>query len=207
VLVAGSGVLFVLSAPSGTGKSTVARRLLARMPEMSFSVSYTTRPMRVGEREGHDYHFVGRDTFEGMVGQGAFLEWAAVFDQLYGTGREATGAALAGGRQLLLDIDVQGARQVRESGAPSVSVMLLPPDYATLVSRLEQRASESDAERSGRLGRARREAEDYRFFDYVVVNSEVERTVEELVSIVRAEGRRTRRAAEQAQRILATFPS
>ncbi len=206
VHVGGRGVLFVLSAPSGTGKSTVARRLLERVPEMAFSVSFTTRPIRAGERDGHDYHFVERPAFERMVADGAFLEWAAVFDQLYGTGRAATAAALDAGRPLLLDVDVQGARQVRDAGVPSVAVMLLPPDYATLVARLERRASESDAERAGRLRRARREAEDYRLFDYVVVNSDVGETVEQLASIVRAEGRRTGRCTEQAERILATFP-
>ncbi len=204
---AARGILFVLSAPSGTGKSTVARRLFERVPELGFSVSYTTRPRRTGEVDGQDYHFVDRAGFERMVEQGAFLEWAALFGQLYGTGRAATEAALTEGRQLLLDIDVQGARQVRESGVPKVSIMVLPPDFATLVARLRGRASESEGELAGRLARARREVEEYRYFDYLVVNREVEPTVGDVESIVRAERRRTVHCSDQAERILATFPA
>jgi guanylate kinase len=201
------GILFVLSAPSGTGKSTAARGLLERVGDLEFSVSYTTRPRRPGEEEGRHYHFIDRERFERMVEERAFLEWASVFGHLYGTGARATREALAAGRQLLLDIDVQGARQVRESGMPSVSIMLLPPDFAELESRLRRRGSESDEERASRLARARREAEDYRHFDYVVINRDVSETVSELESIVRAERRRTLHSAEEARRSLATFPA
>jgi guanylate kinase len=206
-LAAAHGILFVLSAPSGTGKSTIARRVLERVADLEFSVSFTTRPCREGEQDGRDYHFIERPRFESMVEDGSFLEWAAVFGQLYGTGAELTRAALAEGRNLLLDIDVQGARQVRESGIPNVSVMLLPPDFRSLEARLRGRGSESEDELGNRLAKARREAEDYRFFDYLIVNRNVEQATAELESIVRAERHRSLHAADEAQNILATFPS
>jgi guanylate kinase len=201
-----NGILFVISAPSGTGKSTVARELIARVEELDFSVSYTTRPRRDGEQEGCDYHFVVRTEFESMIEAGAFVEWADVFGHLYGTSRAATRAVLESGRHLLLDIDVQGARQVRESDHPSVSIMLLPPDFPTLERRLRSRGSESDEQRSQRLARARPEAEDYRFFDYVVINEELAGTVQQLETIVRAEPCRTARQRPRVQSILTTFP-
>jgi guanylate kinase len=201
-----AGVFFVISAPSGTGKSTVAHRLLERVPELEFSVSYTTRPRRDGEREGRDYHFVDRERFEAMIRDGALLEWADVYGHLYGTGVEKTRQALDRGCWLLLDIDVQGARQVRESDIPGVSVMLLPPDYATLEARLRHRGSESEAELSRRLARARDEVEDYRYFDHVVINDDVETTASELESIVRGERPPAGDAVQRAQEILATFP-
>jgi guanylate kinase len=196
----------VISAPSGTGKSTVARRLIDRVPNLEFSVSFTTRPRREGERDGLDYHFVDRERFDTMIREGALLEWAEVYGQLYGTGLGATRELLGRGRCLLLDIDVQGARQVRGHDVPAVSVMLLPPDYATLEARLRQRGSEPDEELDLRLARARNEAEDYRYFDYIVINDDVEATVSDLESIVRAEHSRTDHSNHRVQEILETFP-
>jgi guanylate kinase len=202
------GVLFVLSAPSGTGKSSVARRLLEDVDGLEFSVSYTTRSRRPGERDGSDYHFVDRPAFDAMIAAGELLEWAEVYgDQLYGTGRERTLAALAEGRDLLLDIDVQGARQVREAGVPAVLVMLLPPDYRTLAGRLEARGSESGGTIGRRLAAARREVEEFVRFDYVVINDRLEQAAATVAAIVTAERRRSARSAGEVRRIIASFPA
>ncbi len=201
------GILFVISAPSGTGKSSVAKRLLASVDGIGFSVSYTTRPRRAGEQDGREYHFVDEGKFDAMAAGGGFLEWAHVFGHRYGTGREASETALEAGRDLLLDIDVQGARKVRESGIASVSVFLLPPDYATLEHRLRSRASDDEAQIRGRLALARQEAGEYRHYDYLVINDRLEQAVEDLRSIVTAERRRVARLRADAERTLATFPA
>lgn len=200
------GILFVISAPSGTGKSTVARELVRRISGLEFSISFTTRPPRANETDGKHYFFVDHERFERMVGEGAFLEWARVFDNLYGTGLEVTQRVLAAGRDLLLDIDVQGARQVREGPVPAVSVMILPPDFPTLAARLAGRGSEDLEGQERRLAQAREEAREYEAFDYLVVNDDLDRTVDSIAAIVRAERRRTERSAADAIRILATFP-
>jgi guanylate kinase len=199
-------VLFVMAAPSGTGKSTITDRVLGAVGGLAFSVSYTTRAPRPGELDGRHYHFVDRAAFEHMREAGAFLEWAEVFGQLYGTGIEATRAALAAGTDLLLDIDVEGARQVRRAGLDAVSIMVFPPDFATLERRLADRGSEERAERGRRLARARNEATSYLEFDYLVVNQGLDETVDGVVAIVRAERRRARRCGIEARRILASFP-
>jgi len=200
------GILFVISAPSGTGKSTVAHLVVGGDERLDFSVSYTTRLPREGEIDGQDYHFVDRETFQEMTAQGAFLEWAEVFGNLYGTGLDATRDALDRGRDLMLDIDVQGASQVRKGPVPAVLVMILPPDFGTLEGRLKGRASEDADERVRRLARARREAASYGEFDYLVVNEDLERAVDGVRAIIRAERQRTLRCGAVARRILATFP-
>jgi guanylate kinase len=201
------GTLFVISAPSGTGKSTLSRRLLESVPRLTFSVSYTTRPRRAGEENGREYEFVVDDRFDAMVAAGGFLEWAHVFDHKYGTGLAATEAVLASGKNLLLDIDVQGARQVRAAGLDAVSIFVLPPDYASLAERLTRRGSEDPSALSLRLREARREALEYDRFDYVVVNADLEVASSELTAIVRAESARTARCRERVRRILSTFPA
>ncbi len=199
------GTLFVISAPSGAGKSSLARGLLAAVPGLEFSISHTTRPRRPGEEDGREYHFVDDAAFDAMVAGGGFLEWARVFGHRYGTGRAAAARALEAGRDLLLDIDVQGARQVRESGVPSVSIFVLPPSFADLEARLRSRGSEDEGELGRRLAEARREAGEFRSYDYLVVNDRLERCVEDLRSVVTAERRRVSRAEGEAGRILATF--
>ena len=201
------GTLFVISAPSGTGKTTLARRVLESVPGLAFSVSTTTRPRRAGEVSGREYHFVDDAAFDAMIASGGFLEWAHVFGHRYGTGRHATEASLAAGTDLLLDIDVQGARQVRATGLDAVSIFILPPDFGALASRLRLRASEDAEALRRRLGQARAEAMEYDHFDYTVVNAEVEEASQDLIAIVRAERARTARRRRTAAEIVSTFPA
>ena len=201
-----SGIVFVIAAPSGTGKSTITERVLRAGPGLAFSVSFTTRAERSGERDGEHYHFVDRATFERLRDAGSFLEWAEVHGQLYGTQIAATRAVLERGIDLLLDIDVEGARQVRRAPVDSVSIMILPPDFRALEERLASRGSEPDAERALRLSRARDEATSYLEFDYLVVNQQLDATLAEVVAILRAERRRSRRCDAEARRIVASFP-
>jgi len=203
---ASPGVLFVLSAPSGTGKSSLCRRLIEEVPGLGFSVSFTTRHRRAGEENGKQYWFVDDDRFDAMIAEDAFLEWAQVFGHRYGTGRAATSQALQA-RDLLLDIDVQGARQVRAGNEDAVSVFLLPPDFETLEARLRSRRSEDDVEVARRLALAGAEAREFSQYDYLVVNDDLERATFELAAIVRAERRRTPRRRAEAAHILSTFPS
>jgi guanylate kinase len=179
---------------------------LESCPHLRFSVSFTTRPRRAGEENGRDYEFVDDGRFDAMVAAGGFLEWARVFDHRYGTGRQATETVLESGKSLLLDIDVQGARQVKSREPEAVSVFILPPDYTALKERLARRGSEDESALSLRLGAARREAMEYDRFDYVVVNADLENAVSELASIVRAESARTTRRRDRVNKILSTFP-
>ena len=199
-------MLFVVSAPSGTGKTTVVRRLQGELGGLEWSVSYTTRKPRENEVDGREYHFVDGDRFAEMVEQGAFLEHAEVFGNRYGTGREETQRRLAAGDELLVEIDVQGAAQIRDSGVPAVLVMILPPDFATLEGRLIGRASETVEQQQGRLAKARTEAEAFGHFDYVVINRDLDDAVDEMKAIVRAERRRVIRCKEEAETILKSFP-
>ena len=200
------GTLFVLSAPSGTGKSSLCHRLVEDVDGLRFSVSYTTRHRRAGEENGRQYWFVDDRRFDEMAARDTFLEWARVFGQRYGTSRQDTDEALAEGVDLLLDIDVQGAEQVRRQEPDAVFVFILPPDFGTLERRLRARQSEDEAQVAARLAVARREAEEVSRYDYVVINDDLERAVAELVAIVRAERCRQSRRRSRVGRILDSFP-
>lgn len=203
---AGAALLVVMTAPSGTGKSSVVKELLAREPSLRFSVSLTTRPPRPGERDGVDYRFVTESDFRRHVEAGDFLEWARVHGHLYGTAATEIDRALGAGADVLLDIDVQGARQVAERYAGAVTVFLLPPDYATLQGRLRGRRSESEEAIASRLQTAAEEVRHYGAFQYLVVNDSIERAAAEVRAILGAERARTARRIGTAERILATFP-
>jgi guanylate kinase len=199
------GTLFVVSAPSGTGKTTAVEKLVERTTELVLSRSYTSRAARAGERDGVDYNFVSRERFEAMIEASEFLEYADVFGNYYGTRIADTDAALVAGHDVVLVIDVQGAKQVRERGLALVSVFVLPPSYPILEQRLRGRSKDSDAAIRRRLEVARQEVTGYCDYDYVVVNDDLEQCVDALKSIVTAERARARRSRPVAERIIATF--
>ena len=179
--------VIVLSAPSGAGKSSLARALVKVEPSVRVSVSHTTRTARPGEIAGVDYHFVGKPEFEAMARAGAFLEHARVFDRYYGTSWEAVRSVLSRGHDVVLDIDWQGARQVREIFTDTVSVFILPPSMHTLRSRLVGRDQDSTEIVERRMRAARSEIEHYEEFDYIVVNDDFERALDALRGILRGE--------------------
>jgi guanylate kinase len=195
----------VVSAPSGTGKSTVLARLLGDLPRIRFSVSHTTRPPRPGETDGVQYHFVGRSAFEEAVGAGRFLEWAKVHGELYGTSRAEYDRAVAEGLDLLLDLDVQGAAQLRLKLAGTVTVFILPPSFRDLEQRLRRRGQDDEETIRRRLATAREEVGLYTEYDYTLVNDDLTRCVGDLKAIIRAAGCRTAGVDPTARRIVDTF--
>jgi guanylate kinase len=190
------GILFIVSAPSGAGKTTISARALRDIKGLEMSISCTTRAPRAGERDGEDYTFLDRAEFERRRGEGAFAEWAEVHGFLYGTPRAPIENALAGGRDILLDIDVQGARQMKQRYADgAVAVFVLPPSEAELERRLRARGTDLDEVICRRLERARAEMEEYRRYDYAIVNRDVEESVRLFAAIVAAERVRVSRLA------------
>ena len=199
------GLLFVVSAPSGTGKTTIVERLVQVVPGLGLSRSYTSRPARSGESDGVDYNFITRFQFEQMIAAGAFLEWADVFGNLYGTCAADAERELNGGRDLVLVIDVQGARQVRMRRSDTVGVFVMPPSFDVLEARLRGRSKDSEQAIQRRLATARAEVAAFVEYDYVVVNDELDACVDRLRSIVMAERTRLRCARGMAERIVQTF--
>jgi guanylate kinase len=199
------GLLFVVSAPSGTGKTTVVERLVQIFPDLGLSRSYTSRALRAGEKDGLDYNFITRERFEAMIEEDAFLEWADVFGNLYGTGKVETERELTGGRDLILVIDVQGARQVRSHGANAIGIFVLPPSFEALERRLRGRSKDSEEAIRKRLVTARREIRAVAEYEYVIVNDELDACVDRLRSIVLAERARPRVMAPTVARIVGSF--
>jgi guanylate kinase len=186
-----SGILFLISAPSGSGKSTLVNQLRSLVENLEFSVSYTTRPPRGSEQEAREYHFISREEFQCMIDAGEFLEYADVFGNYYGTARKSLTDAFSKGKDLLLDIDVQGASQVRSKIPDAVTIFLMPPTPEILAMRLRNRSRAEGAVQDEiirrRLARARAEIENYREYDYILVNDVLDRAVEEMAAIVAAE--------------------
>jgi guanylate kinase len=182
------GLMFVLSSPSGAGKTTLSRMLIERMSGLEMSVSATTRPMRPGEVDGRDYHFIDKAKFDAMLKRGEFLESAVVFENRYGTPRAPVETALSTGQDVLFDIDWQGTQQLREKArADVVSVFILPPSAADLEKRLHSRAQDSSDVIRGRMNRASHEMSHWAEYDYIVINHDIDEAFAEVQSILKAE--------------------
>ena len=199
------GLLFIVSAPSGAGKTTLVEQLAEETPRLTLSRSYTSRPAREGEIDGVDYNFVSRSAFEQMVGRGEFLEWAEVFGNLYGTRAADTERMLASGRDVVLVIDVQGARKVRQRGIESTTVFVMPPSFEILEQRLRGRSKDPEEAIQRRLQVAREEVASFAEYDFVVINDELTAAVERLRGIVIAERARLERMRAEAETIVRTF--
>jgi len=197
--------VFIISAPSGSGKSTLVKRLLAGVPGLMFSVSYTTRAPRGNEAEGENYHFISRDEFQKRIALGEFLEYAEVFGNYYGTHCGVLDRAQEQGLDLVLDIDVQGARQLKGKIPEAVSVFILAPSREILEQRLRARSEDSDAVIERRLRDAANEIRNYSAYDYVLINKELTQSDQTLAAIVRAERVRRNRIEDRIRPILETF--
>jgi len=199
-------LLIILSSPSGAGKTTLTRMLLGGCSELRFSVSHTTRPPRANEVDGGDYHFVDRTGFLELVAQGAFLEWAEVHGNLYGTSMAEVESArsTSGCRGMIFDIDYQGARQIKSKVTDVAAIFILPPSMHELQRRLRDRASETEETLQRRFAVAKREIEHYALFDYLIVNDDIQRAFDELRSVVVAERSRRQRRARLAESLLRT---
>ena len=201
----GRGLLFIISAPSGAGKTTLAEQLALQIPRLKLSRSYTSRPARPGEIDGVDYNFVSRERFEAMAAAGEFLEWAVVFGNLYGTRAADTNALLEGGCDVVLVIDVQGARKVRQRGIETTAIFVMPPSLEVLEQRLRGRSKDSEVAIQRRLYVAREEVASFVEYDFVVVNDDVPAALERLRSIVLAERARLGSMRLEAETIVRTF--
>lgn len=199
------GTLFVVSSPSGGGKGTLIRRVLQLVPDLSYSVSYTTRAPRNGEVAGREYFFIDRAAFEEMAEANEFLEWACVHGNLYGTAKRQVSVETSAGLDIIVEVDVQGAQSIRKLTLDSVSIFILPPSYEILKQRLIARGTDSPQELEVRLRNAPEELRQFSCFNYVIINDDVERAAAELAAIVHAERARCERQQELVERVIENF--
>ena len=201
-----SGDLFTVSSPSGGGKTTLINRLLTRHPgEFEFSVSHTTRPRRSGEVDGREYHFISPKDFREMVNRDEFLEWAEVHGQLYGTSKEEVLPRLRLGRDVILDIDVQGVRQVKSRYPSAVSIFIFPPTAEELERRLRARGLDDEGQIEKRLANAAREIDEASVYDYVIINEDLERALDALEAVVASRRLRPARLLDRLEKIRKQF--
>ncbi len=187
------GILFIISAPSGTGKTTLCKQLATNLPGLWHSISYTTRKPRPGEEHGREYYFIGEQPFRDMIERNEFVEWAHVYGHLYGTPRKSLDEKIEQGFDVLLEIDVQGAMQVKKRFEDSVSIFILPPSMAALRARLQTRASDTAEEIQRRLNKVKEEVWSYREYAYIVRNEDLDRSLRDLESIFWSERLKTKR--------------
>jgi guanylate kinase len=201
----GRGILFVVSSPSGGGKGTLVQRVRKTVQNLSYSVSYTTRTPRQGEVDGREYCFVPEAQFDEMIAANAFLEWAHVHGKRYGTGKAQIAREIAQGKDIILEVDVQGAESVRRLIADAVSIFILPPSFEILRRRLVARGTDTSAELELRLRNAPAELKHYASFEYIIINDEAERAAAQLASIIYAERARLSRQEPYVKRVIETF--
>ena len=201
------GTLFVVSSPSGGGKGTIIRHVLAVVENLSYSVSYTTRAPRLGELDGREYFFVSRDIFNEMIAAGEFLEWACVHGNFYGTAKRQVAEETAAGLDIIVEVDVQGAASVRQLLMDSVSIFILPPSPGVLRQRLLARGTDTPEELEVRLRNAPEELRQYSSFDYVIINDEIDKAVHQLASIIYAERARCMRQDSLVREVIKEFMS
>ncbi len=200
-----TGSLFIVSGPSGAGKSALAACVMQMVPNLRFSVSYTTRAPRGSERNGVEYHFVSRAVFDALIREGELLEWAEVYGNFYGTSKRSIDELLRQGEDVLLDIDVQGARNIRRLRPEAVSVFILPPSYEVLRQRLESRKLDKDYVIAQRLKIACEEISFYKDYDYLIINDDLGKSTGELRAIIEASRARMGIRVEAAKSVLSTF--
>lgn len=199
------GSLFIISSPSGGGKGTLIRRVLNELDDVTYSVSFTTRSMRPGETDGVEYHFVDVPAFEGLIAESDLLEYAIVHGNYYGTSNSQISDAMRAGQDVILEIDVQGARIVKRKREEAINIFILPPSYQVLADRLRNRKTESEEQLEIRLENARQEVEFYSSCDYIVINDNLEKAVADLKSVILAERLRRDRQTDAVRDILTTF--